>query len=55
MVRCVEDCDRTLHSSEIVAFGRLGTSVKKKAVLASLKADGTVAYITMNWMYSATS
>jgi len=50
IVRCVEDIRTEYHTSEIVAFGRLGTSVKKKAVLASLSENGSVVYITLSWL-----
>lgn len=49
IVRCVEN-EQCIMPSEIVAFGRLGTSVRKKAVLASLEEDNKVAYITINWI-----
>lgn len=52
IVRCVEDANESMHPSEIIAFGRLGTSVKKNAVLASLNEDDTISYITINWMDS---
>lgn len=48
VVKCVES-DRTFSPTELVAFGRLGVSVKKRAVLASLK-DGRVNYLTINWI-----
>lgn len=48
IVKCVEN-DRTITPSEIVAFGRLGTAVKKRAVLASL-IDNEISYITINWI-----
>ncbi|KAF5299676.1 hypothetical protein FQA39_LY11471 [Lamprigera yunnana] len=49
IVRCVEDPSQELHASELIAFGRLGTSVKKKSVLASL-INKTINYITVNWL-----
>lgn len=52
-MKCVEDRNKSMHSSELIAFGRLGTSVKKRAVLASLNTDQTVTYITLNWTDSA--
>lgn len=48
IVKCV-DSDRTISPTELVAFGRLGVSVKKRAVLASLQ-DGRVNYLTINWI-----
>lgn len=49
IVHCIEDPDHEMHPSEVVAIGRLATSVKKRAVLATLK-DSEVSYITMNWI-----
>lgn len=49
IIRCIEDPLKPLHTSELVAFGRLGTSVKKKSVLAT-KTNETVNYITINWL-----
>lgn len=48
IVKCVE-CEETISTMEVVAFGRLGTSVKKKAVLASIQ-EGKVCYLTINWI-----
>ncbi|XP_018566124.1 tRNA-splicing endonuclease subunit Sen34 [Anoplophora glabripennis] len=48
IVRCVKPEER-ITPAEIVAFGRLGTSVKKRAVLASV-VDDTVSYVTINWI-----
>lgn len=48
IVRCVES-EQCIMPSEIVAFGRLGTSVRKRAVLASLE-DDKVSYITISWI-----
>lgn len=50
IVHCL-DSNRQLFGNEIVAYGRLSTSVRKKAVLASL-VDGKVSYITLNWIDS---
>ncbi|XP_023016653.2 tRNA splicing endonuclease subunit 34 [Leptinotarsa decemlineata] len=50
IVKCVDNL-KLLSPSELVALGRLGTSVKKKAVLASL-VDDKVSYITINWIDS---
>ncbi|KAK9880522.1 hypothetical protein WA026_011761 [Henosepilachna vigintioctopunctata] len=49
IVKCVEDVEKTIKSCEIVAFGRLGTSVKKKAVIAAM-INEKVSYITLNWI-----
>lgn len=48
IVRCVKP-EQRMMPTEIVAFGRLGTSVKKRAVLASVVND-VVSYITINWI-----
>lgn len=48
IVRCVKPEERIMPT-EIVAFGRLGTSVKKRAVLASVVND-VVSYVTINWI-----
>lgn len=52
IVRCVEDPNGKISPSELIAFGRLGSSVKKNAVFASMVDDGAVSYITINWMDS---
>ncbi|XP_044269419.1 probable tRNA-splicing endonuclease subunit sen34 isoform X2 [Tribolium madens] len=49
IVHCVGNPDEVLHSSEIVAFGRLATAVKKRAVLATSKNE-KISYITINWI-----
>ncbi|XP_066145635.1 uncharacterized protein Tsen34 [Euwallacea fornicatus] len=48
IVKCIES-ERTFTPTELVAFGRLGVSVKKGAVLASVK-DGCVSYVAINWI-----
>ncbi|KAB0792365.1 hypothetical protein PPYR_14324 [Photinus pyralis] len=48
IIRCVQDVTKDVHLSQLIAFGRLGTSVKKKAVLASL-CSNTINYVTINW------
>ncbi|CAH1115914.1 unnamed protein product [Phaedon cochleariae] len=48
IIKCVDN-SKNISPSEIVTMGRLGTSVKKKAVLASLVND-EVSYITVNWI-----
>lgn len=48
IIRCLEDCNKSIHTTEIVAFGRLGTSVKKKAILATLNPE--ISYISLNWI-----
>ncbi|CAH0564111.1 unnamed protein product [Brassicogethes aeneus] len=48
IVRCVGD-SQPLSPQEIVAFGRLGTSVRKRAILASIM-EGVVGYVTINWI-----
>jgi tRNA-splicing endonuclease subunit Sen34 len=50
VVHCVHDPNKAIHSTEIVAFGRLATAVKKRAVLASLNSEKQVSYITINWI-----
>lgn len=50
IVRCVENPNAKLSPSELVAFGRLGTSVKKKAVFASMDDNEVVSYLAVNWM-----
>lgn len=50
IIRCIEDLNKPLHPSEIVSFGRLGTSVKKRAILAGLNSDNRISYITLNWI-----
>ncbi|XP_057670064.1 tRNA-splicing endonuclease subunit Sen34 [Diorhabda carinulata] len=50
IIKCVE-CEENISPLEVIAFGRLGTSVKKRAVLASLT-DSKVSYITINWIDS---
>lgn len=48
IIKCIET-EQCIMPSEIVAFGRLGTSVRKRAVLASL-VDDEICYITINWI-----
>lgn len=48
IIKCVES-EENISTMEIVAFGRLGTSVKKRAVLASM-IDGNISYLTINWI-----
>ncbi|XP_045460680.1 tRNA-splicing endonuclease subunit Sen34 isoform X1 [Harmonia axyridis] len=48
IVRCV-DATTKMTPYDIIAFGRLATSVKKRVVLASL-IDDIVSYITVNWI-----
>lgn len=48
IVRCVKATEKMMPA-DIVAFGRLATTVKKSAVLASL-VDDKVSYITVNWI-----
>lgn len=48
IIRCVENVAKDVHLSQLITFGRLGTSVKKKAVLASL-CSTTINYVTINW------
>lgn len=48
IVKCVKH-DQKISTMEIVTFGRLGTSVKKRAVLASL-VDDVICYLTINWI-----
>ncbi|GJQ79005.1 hypothetical protein Trydic_g166 [Trypoxylus dichotomus] len=49
IVRCIS-VDDNFHPSELVSFSRLGTSVKKRAILATLKDNGIISYITLNWL-----
>lgn len=48
IVKCVES-EQMISTMEVVAFGRLGTSVKKRAVLASIM-DEKICYLTINWI-----
>lgn len=48
IVKCIESV-QSISTMEIVAFGRLGTSVKKRAVLASI-IDDKISYLTINWI-----
>lgn len=48
IVKCIES-EQKISTMEIVAFGRLGTSVKKRAVLASMM-DEQICYLTINWI-----
>lgn len=48
IVKCIEN-EQKISTMEIVTFGRLGTSVKKRAVLASV-VDGQICYLTINWI-----
>ncbi|XP_017771721.1 PREDICTED: tRNA-splicing endonuclease subunit Sen34, partial [Nicrophorus vespilloides] len=48
IVKCLDDPETNLHTSELIAFGRLSTSVKKRALLATVSND-VVKYITINW------
>lgn len=50
IVHCVEDVTKELNPTEIIAYGRLGNSVKKRAVLASSDSNDKVSYITLNWL-----
>lgn len=51
LVHCLESMNEMIHSTAIVAFGRLATAVKKRAVLACFN-NNTVSYITINWIDS---
>ncbi|KAJ9596257.1 hypothetical protein L9F63_027120 [Diploptera punctata] len=52
LVICI-DRDEALAATELVALGRLGTSVRKTVVLASLTADGnSVMYQSLHWSES---
>lgn len=48
IVKCI-DWERTFTPTELIAFGRLGVSVKKRAILAGVK-DKCVIYMTINWI-----
>ncbi|KAL1494085.1 hypothetical protein ABEB36_009738 [Hypothenemus hampei] len=47
-VKCCKS-DTPFTPVELVAFGRLGVSVKKRAVLASML-NGEINYLTINWI-----
>lgn len=49
IVKCVEDRDKSMNVTEIVGCGRLGNSVKKKFVFASVTSDKKVSYLTLSW------
>uniref|UniRef100_A0AAR5PXN1 tRNA-splicing endonuclease subunit Sen34 n=1 Tax=Dendroctonus ponderosae TaxID=77166 RepID=A0AAR5PXN1_DENPD len=48
IVKCV-DSETTFSPTELISFGRLGVSVRKRAVLASIK-NGKASYMTINWI-----
>lgn len=48
IIKCIER-DQKMSTMEMVAFGRIGTSVKKLAVLASMIYD-EITYLTINWI-----
>lgn len=48
IVRCVES-EEPIFGNEIISFGRLGGSVRKRSVLASIK-NGEISYISLNWL-----
>ncbi|XP_060522379.1 tRNA-splicing endonuclease subunit Sen34 [Cylas formicarius] len=48
IVRCIER-EKLLTPANLVGFGRLGVSVKKRAVLASIS-ENQVRYLTINWI-----
>lgn len=48
IVKCVEQGEE-FSPAHLIALGRLGVAVKKKAVLGSLEGD-KVSYITINWI-----
>ncbi|CAH1104731.1 unnamed protein product [Psylliodes chrysocephalus] len=48
IVRCKDESER-IFSMDLIGFGRLGSSVKKKSVWASLQ-DNKVSYISMSWL-----
>lgn len=50
VIRCIEDGSSKIHPSEIVAFGRLGTSVKKKPVFAYLDDNDKLCYMSLTWL-----
>ncbi|XP_030751940.1 uncharacterized protein LOC115879313 isoform X2 [Sitophilus oryzae] len=47
-VKCVDGI-ANISPIELIAFGRLGVAVKKRAVLATFT-EGKVAYLTINWI-----
>lgn len=49
VVKCV-DSEESHNVSEIIAYGRIGNSVKKKFVLASLNSEEKVSYIAFSWL-----
>lgn len=48
IVKCV-DSETNFSPTELISFGRLGVSVRKRAVLASIK-NGSACYMTINWI-----
>ncbi|XP_030751938.1 tRNA-splicing endonuclease subunit Sen34 isoform X1 [Sitophilus oryzae] len=48
IVKCVDGI-ANISPIELIAFGRLGVAVKKRAVLATFT-EGKVAYLTINWI-----
>ncbi|KAK9745963.1 tRNA intron endonuclease, catalytic C-terminal domain [Popillia japonica] len=49
IIRCIPE-NYNFHPSELVAFSRLGTSVKKRATLATINDNQIIRYITLNWL-----
>lgn len=49
IVHCVRD-GRLFYPTEIAAFSRLGTSVKKRNLFAFARDTENVEYITLNWL-----
>ncbi|XP_072386422.1 uncharacterized protein Tsen34 [Diabrotica undecimpunctata] len=48
IVKCINNM-KDIFPLELISLGRLGTSVKKRAVLASMEND-KISYITMSWI-----
>ena len=45
----VLEWDVPLHARELVSIGRLGNTVKKSPLLASVDPDGRPVYFTIDW------
>jgi tRNA-splicing endonuclease subunit Sen34 len=49
LVVCIES-NETLPATDLVALGRLGTSVRKTVILSSLSDDGnSIMYQSLQW------
>ena len=45
----LKEADEPISPLEIVALGRLGVTVKKTPVIATVDADGEVKYMSLAW------